>query len=471
MNEKLYEIKKFLGFSLGPFINFIIGFISVPITTRILAPDQFGKATFYSTVTEIAYLLLTLSLYNGFSRFYIEETDKKKLLRNSILIPVILWAIITLSININRNYFSQIIFGTDDSFFILLMSAQLFFQIIVTFSTEIIRMENKALLFSTIKVVRRLTLFFLTISILLIFEKSFKAIILSSVITEFLQAIYLLLITRKKWSLYGEIDKDILKKVLKYSLPLLSANLISLAYGATDKLVLRSLNDFNGIGLYSGASKIVNVVSIFSSSIKNYWMPAVLKWHKEGNERPRIIKSSQIISFFMVTLVFLLILFRKVIILFLGSRYSESMQFLPFLLCVPVLSIISFLAGVGIYIEKKTQYILYINIISFATNLGLNILLISHIGIIGCAIATAIASTVQFIMYVIMSQKANYNLFTKYHFASVTLVLISAFFSLLPIQIHTWITALIFCIFIILSLDIFKFLLPTIKELFQLKKK
>ena len=81
MSEKIKEAKSFLGFSIGPVVNLIIGLISVPITTRLLLPTQFGIATFYSTNEALSHLTKA-----GFGDFKIKQTilseNEKELIKN-----------------------------------------------------------------------------------------------------------------------------------------------------------------------------------------------------------------------------------------------------------------------------------------------------------------------------------------------------------------------------------------------------
>ena len=42
-------IKKFLSFSIGGYINIFIGLLTVPITTRLLSPEQYGISSLIRT--------------------------------------------------------------------------------------------------------------------------------------------------------------------------------------------------------------------------------------------------------------------------------------------------------------------------------------------------------------------------------------------------------------------------------------
>ena len=63
MPESAHDFfKRFLTFSIGPGISALIGFVSVPITTWLVAPEDFGKASMFAVFLTIPNLILFLGL-------------------------------------------------------------------------------------------------------------------------------------------------------------------------------------------------------------------------------------------------------------------------------------------------------------------------------------------------------------------------------------------------------------------------
>ncbi|PEY45958.1 polysaccharide biosynthesis protein, partial [Bacillus cereus] len=50
-------LKKFLSFSIGSWLSIIIGFISTPIITRILSPEEFGKSSLFMVILNVLLLI------------------------------------------------------------------------------------------------------------------------------------------------------------------------------------------------------------------------------------------------------------------------------------------------------------------------------------------------------------------------------------------------------------------------------
>ena len=84
MNNKLF--KKFIEFGIGNLIVLITGFISSPIITRLLLPEEFGKFSMFNTLTSLFLFILMLGLDQSYIRFFYEEDEE---VRGKLLVRVV----------------------------------------------------------------------------------------------------------------------------------------------------------------------------------------------------------------------------------------------------------------------------------------------------------------------------------------------------------------------------------------------
>ena len=75
MKENL--LKKFLLFSYGSWIGLVISLLGTIITTRILLPEDFGRASMFTLALNIAMLFILLGMDQSFVRFFYEEDEEK----------------------------------------------------------------------------------------------------------------------------------------------------------------------------------------------------------------------------------------------------------------------------------------------------------------------------------------------------------------------------------------------------------
>ena len=84
MNNKLF--KKFIEFGIGNLIVLITGFISSPIITRLILPEEFGKFSMFNTLTSLFLFILMLGLDQSYIRFFYEEDEE---VRGKLLVRVV----------------------------------------------------------------------------------------------------------------------------------------------------------------------------------------------------------------------------------------------------------------------------------------------------------------------------------------------------------------------------------------------
>jgi len=90
-------LKKFLSFSIGNYLNIIIGITLIPIVTRILSPDKFGVVSMFILAVNILNIIVCFGNDQSFSRFYYEEVkeNKPKLLLQCLKLPSVIFIILS----------------------------------------------------------------------------------------------------------------------------------------------------------------------------------------------------------------------------------------------------------------------------------------------------------------------------------------------------------------------------------------
>ena len=108
--EKNSLIKKFLAFSIGGYINLIVGFFIIPITTRILSPEQYGIYSIMIVISQILVILSSLAMEQSFVRFFFEEEEETrgKLLYTTLYPFFIIGTILSILIFIFRKKISSL---------------------------------------------------------------------------------------------------------------------------------------------------------------------------------------------------------------------------------------------------------------------------------------------------------------------------------------------------------------------------
>ena len=79
--KKQSVLTSFIEYFYGNFVVMLLGFISLPLITRIMSTDEFGKTAMFTSAVSIIYIFAILGLDQSYIRYYYREgVDRKRLL-------------------------------------------------------------------------------------------------------------------------------------------------------------------------------------------------------------------------------------------------------------------------------------------------------------------------------------------------------------------------------------------------------
>ncbi|PUB10190.1 lipopolysaccharide biosynthesis protein [Paenisporosarcina sp. OV554] len=404
-------IKKFLSFSVGSLGAAVIGFISIPIVTRILTPEEYGIATIFLTIGIILASISLAGLDQAFIRFFYVENNKRLLLLKTFGTSIcVLFILATIIWIFDSNILNRIF--KDNSYFILLV-LYIFSYVFFRYSILILRMMQMGIRYSLVIVGQRLIDFIVIITIITRFTPNNKAIIFGSIISFIVMSIISLLLSKDFWK--EKIMKEnnstnsTIRVLSKYSIPLMISGIIATLYQSIDKILLNHFSGNSELGIYTAAFQMAAVLNIVQTSFSVFWTPFSLEKYKENKKNNKLFgEISKIITIVMLILSVLLISFKDFLILFLDERYNEAALILPALIMMPVLFTMSETVVLGINFKLKSHLHIYIAIGTLATNALLSLILIPIFGSKGAAIAVAISYMVFYYMRTYYGKKLFY---------------------------------------------------------------
>ncbi len=422
MKEFFY---KFLGFSLGPIVGAIIGFITIPLISHLVDADQIGMSNMFTLANNIITLIVLFGIDQAFIREYNETNDKDKLLFNSLVVPLLISILIGTMLIIFKNDFAFFLFDDNKRVIpviLLALCTPLF--VMEKFFLSTLRMQEKAFQYSMWSIISKSLNLFFVIVLLLFYKRNFESIIYATVVSELIVSIILMFICRKNIRFsFKNINKRQIKSLVKFGLPLVPANLIGWGLNSTDSIFLRTMTTYSELGYYTVALKVSNVLAILQTSFSTFWVPLAFKWKSKNIDNEKFELISKGLSFTMSIILLLILLFKNFIPLFLGNGYDSVIYIVPFLLFHPIFYTMSETTILGIYFSRKTYYNIVISIISVIVNIILNYILIPNFGAVGAAIATGISYLVFFWIRTLISRKLWYR-FDLMHFILVTIILV-----------------------------------------------
>lgn len=420
-------MNKFLGFSLGPIVSMFISFVSVPLTTYFIVPSEVGKASLFSMVQSILVMVMYLGLDQSYVREYYEEKDKSKLISNCIITPLILSVLILISCLIFYKSVSMWLFGDVYFYPVILLGASTIFMCFERFILLTMRMEEKALLYSTISILVKLANVIALLVFVLFVRVDFLAIIYSSVITQILSGFTLLIIFSNKIKIsLKSIDTKYVVSLLKYGFPLAGVAIVGYLLNSIDNVFLKIFSTYKEIGYYSVAVKITGFLTILQNIFGTFWAPVSYRWYHDNKPIHYYERVSKLLALVMSLLFCFILMFKDLIPILISKTYMPSITVIPFLLFHPIMYTLGITTELGMQFMKKSYYSLYISIFALIINVVLNIILVPILGAKGAAITTGISYIIFFFLKTIVSRQVWEKFSIYYYFILVAILFVNA---------------------------------------------
>lgn len=425
-------LKSFGAFSVGPIIGAIFSFITIPIITYFISPGEYGRVSMFTLLQNILGMIAYLGLDQAYAKFYYDEENKEKLMLHSIFPAICFSVLVSLSVFFFKESLAVWLYGsTNDMSCVYILIPYLPFFVIERFVLIKYRMEQKGLIYSFFSIFSKAIMLVLSVVTLKYYLCGYQSVIYSTVLSQVISTVCLIFfyLKNEKISLM-EWDWIYIKKLLKFGLPLIPATIVGWVLNSMDKIMIRSICDYQQLGLYDAALKIVSVLAIIQSCFATFWSPIAFKWNKEQVETKKFEEVGKILSIIMTTMFMGILTFKEIIIKILSPEYYNAVKILPFLLIYPIMYTVSEVTVVGIYFSGKSFTTIIVAVCSCILNVTLNGLLIPKYGAIGASVATGCSYILFFWLRTIISRKVWKNFSINYYVYITIIIILQCFINI-----------------------------------------
>ena len=419
---------KFLSFSYGSWVGLIIGFFGTMVTTRILMPEDFGKASMFTLALNISMIVIMLGTDQSFVRFFYEEKEGSRggLLYSCLKISFSAATVAVILILAFHDKIALFLFEEENFTGIAVLAVGVLGQVLYRYATLVIRMQQKGSLFSLLEILNRTLGVASLLGLYFILGPSYKIIIYSTVISSIIITGFAILKEKKYWRINSVFSNKLIhskRNILEFGAPLLLTMLIGWVFQSFDKVAIRHWSGLEELGMYAAAFKIVALVNVLQASFSTFWTPvAYERFEKDPEDKKFYEKMSKVVTVAMLFVAIMCIAGKDIVILLLGKNYRAAADIMPFLVFMPVMYTISETTGMGINFYKKPKWHVVIASVACAINVAGNWMLIPRFGAMGASVATAFAYIMFFTLKTQISLiyfKASYGLAQLYFMLAV----------------------------------------------------
>ena len=394
-NKSKYEllINNTLLISIGTFGSKILTFLMTRFYTEALTPSDYGEADLIIQTANLLIPLVSAGIADGVFRFVLETDDEHTAKRKSIFSAGFYTISAGTAILAALSSFISIPGFLSEYKWLLIwfISASCYHSLCAQF----IRGEGKTRLFAYQGVLNTVLVIVFSILFLSVFEAGTRGYIISIALADSICALYLAA-GQKLWRLMDiHLKSGMWRKMMRYSLPLVPAALFWWITSVSDRYMITWFLGSGANGIYTVASKIPAIITLISGMFLEAWQFSAVR-ESRGSRRSYIRFYTNIWSMFL-TVMFtggsIIIAFSPAAIRLLAASEYYSAAVLS--------SLVSFMGSV--YIVTKRSSLSFLTTAAGAVfNIILNFLLIpTHLGIYGAAVATLCSYLLSFLIRII----------------------------------------------------------------------
>lgn len=394
VNNKRGKVKDLIKNTVIIFIGRIstqfISFFLLPLYTAFIDTSEYGYVDLVSTYVTLIITIAIMQLDMAAFRFLIDyresEDGKKKVISNIFISVAILTTLFILIYIVVANYVLEI----QHMWLVLLI---IIANILSSVLLQIARGLGKNIDYSISSIISGVTTIVLNIILIIKYRLGGLGLLISMLASNIVISIYLIIRLKiLKMIKLKYRDKELTKKLIKYSAPLVPNQLSLWVISISDRTIVSAILGTAANGIYS----IANKFSVILNSIYNVFY---LAWTEQASlhfeEKDRDSYFSLVINNGIKIFGTICLLIISVMPLMFGilinENYRESYFQIPILLLGTLCSIVVGMIG-SIYVaKKKTNEIAKTSIIAAVINVVLNLLFIKKFGLYAASLSTFIA--------------------------------------------------------------------------------
>lgn len=388
MKREKTLLKNTFILSLGKMFPQFTGLITLPIYTGMLTNAEYGRYDLINVIVYILSIAIVLQIHQAVFRFLIEvrgTKDEAVYITNTFAFEI--------PLTIVASVIFGIAFSSLDLITRMLLGLYLFFTMQNTVTGQIARGQGYNRHYAVAAIINPALNMAMVIILMSGVKLGFKGLFISLDLAYFSSALYLFIFCAqyKKIS-FSTFDFRVIKKMLKYSWPMVPNTLSIWIVNSCDKFIIRYALGLEMNGIFAVAQKIPNIFSIAYSTFNMAWQEsASISVRDSDANRYYTSIFSALFDFLTGSMLVLISLTPMLFSFLVKGDYDLAYDQMSLLYIGVFLSSISSFFG-SIYIAKMaTKEVGISSMLGAVVNCIINIVLIKKIGLYAASISTVVS--------------------------------------------------------------------------------
>ncbi|MEJ5250298.1 MAG: oligosaccharide flippase family protein [Armatimonadota bacterium] len=395
-------------YAVGTIASRLVGFIMIPVYTRVLTPADYGIIETIIRLVDIVGLFLALGLAEALLRHYYlakGEEDRRRLVGTVFTLNLAVVLVGSLLVLPFSSQLAKIAFGHSRyAHYVAVSLVGMLVGSLIELPLTLWRAEGKAWRFTSVSLMKLTTQLATNIVLVVWLRWSVWGVVLSGLINAVVWSAVLAVVVRRRYGLCWDLRW--IKPVLRYGLPLVPAALSQFVLHFSDRFFLTRYVTESELGLYSLAYRFGMLVNVFYGIIVLAWGPWIFRVGVQEQGTKQIARAASLVLVgFACISVCISLLSGPVIHLLSSPSFWGAAFYVPPLTLAYWLFVLQGVSSAGARIANRTDVLGVINVLSAGICLGLSVILIRYYGTWGAIWTTLLSFLVLALGSYAVSQK------------------------------------------------------------------
>ena len=394
MSREKNLAKNTIIITIGKICTQLITFFLLPLYTGILSTEEYGTVDLLNTLVSLLLPIVTFQVEQALFRELIEvrdnEESKKKIISSGVItvifqciIYLIIFALISPFINNNYKFF---------------LATNVIAYIFLSLFQQIARGLGDNKRYAIGSFISALFTIIFNVLFLVVIKLGAYGMLLGTMSGQLIASIYLFITLKLyKYIKIKEYRKDIIKKLWKYSIPLIPNAISWWVFNASNRVIATTFLGVDQNGILAASLKFSSVYITFYNIFNMSWTESISVAANDKDVNNYFNKMFNIIlNLFTAMGIGIIACMPFVFPLMINDKFSSGYGLVPISIIGSLFNVVVGLISVIYVAKKNTKAIANTSVVSAIINILIHLALVKFIGLYAAVIST-------FASYFIMS--------------------------------------------------------------------
>lgn len=375
---------------IGRFLNWLL----VPLYTIKLTTGEYGIVTNLYAYVALTLIVLTYGMETGFFRFVNREDTREpmRVYSTSLISLAVTSSLFIILIACFLSPISSALDCAGHPAYVMMLAVAVAVDAFTAIPFSYLRYKKRPVKFAVLKCVNiGVNIGLNLIFFLLVFNPEIGVgyIFFANLVASLL---LLPMLWRELTGFRWVLDRALLRRMLKYSFPLLILGIAGIMNQNLDKilfpfLVADKADGISQLGIYGACCKVALVMMMFTQAFRFAYEPFIFAQNREqGGDKLRAYSDAMKFFVIFAMVIFLGVMFYMPVLQhFIAADFRSGLKVVPIVMIADIFFGIFFNLSLWYKLTDKTIWGTWFSLVGLAVTIGLNCLLVPRIGYMGCA--------------------------------------------------------------------------------------